>query len=301
MSAMIQVANALDGGAMDRAMPTNDPVSSPSETKMDSAVAETQSVPTILAKVRARTPARILTGRPGPAYRTNTWLELRSDHAAARDAVRTELDCRQDLGAEFVAEWAIFEVKTRARTKEEFLLRPDLGRSLSEPARAEVARRCPRGADLQIAIADGLSAAAIKAQVPRLLPLLVAEARQKGWTLGQPFMIRYGRVGTLNDIGEILDPKVVVLLIGERPGLATAESLSAYMAFRPCAGHDDAVRNLISNIHARGIPSAQAAARIVQLAARMMELQTSGVAIKEEWKPEGALARPREPGSRSIE
>ena len=91
---------------------------------------------TTLADVRARTPARILTGRAGPAYRTTTWLELRSDHAAARDAVRTELDLNGDLGAPFVAEWGLFEVATLAHTKEEFLLRPDLGRSLSDMARS---------------------------------------------------------------------------------------------------------------------------------------------------------------------
>ena len=86
----------------------------------------------------------------------------------------------------------------------------------------------------------------------------------------------------LNDIGEILDPTVAVLLIGERPGLATAESLSAYMAYRPRAGHDDARRNLISNIHIRGVPPDQAAPRIAQLAAQMIQLETSGVAVKEE-------------------
>ena len=240
------------------------------------------SLPTTLAEIRARTPARILTGRAGPAYRTTNWLELRSDHAAARDAVRAELDLNGDLGEPFVAQWGLFEVATLARTKEEFLLRPDLGRSVSDMARAELARCCSPGADLQVAIADGLSAAAVRVQVPALLPLLASEARRRGWRFGQPFFIRHGRVGTLNDIGEILDPIVAVLLIGERPGLATAESLSAYMAYRPRPGHDDACRNLISNIHARGVPPDQAAPRIAQLAARMIELQSSGIAVKEE-------------------
>jgi ethanolamine ammonia-lyase small subunit len=251
-----------------------DPVTSPSGPP---------SLPITLAEVRARTPARILTGRAGPAYRTTTWLELRSDHAAARDAVRTELDLTGDLGAPFVAQWGLFEVATLARTKEEFLLRPDLGRSLSDLARAELARRCCPGAELQVAVADGLSAAAVRAQVPALLPLLASEAHRRGWRFGQPFFIRHGRVGTLNDIGEVLDPTVAVLLIGERPGLATAESLSAYMAYRPRAGHDDSRRNLISNIHVRGAPPEQAARRIAQLAAQMIQLETSGVTVKEEW------------------
>jgi ethanolamine ammonia-lyase small subunit len=236
--------------------------------------------------LRARTPARIFVGRTGPAYRTRTWVELRSDHAAARDAVYTELDLNRDLGPLFVSKWALFEVATLAHTKHEFLLRPELGRSLSDAARAELANRCPRGADLQVVIADGLSATAVRIQVPALLPLLAAEAKSRGWRFGQPFFIRHGRVGTLNDIGEILDPTVVVLLIGERPGLATAESLSAYMAYRPRIGHDDARRNLISNIHLRGSPPDQAASRIAQLGAKMIELETSGVTVKEEWRRE---------------
>jgi ethanolamine ammonia-lyase small subunit len=239
-------------------------------------------LPTVLEQVRARTPARILAGRAGGAYRTKTWLELRRDHAAAKDAVCAELDLANDLGEAFVAEWGLFEVTTMARTKEEFLLRPDLGRSLDAAARSTIAGRCRSGVDFQVAIADGLSAAAVRAQAPALLPLLAAEANRRGWRFGQPFFIRHGRVGVLNDLGEILDPAVVVLLVGERPGLATAESLSAYMAYQPRAGQDDARRNLISNIHARGILPDQAAHRIAQLAEQMMRLATSGVAIKEQ-------------------
>jgi ethanolamine ammonia-lyase small subunit len=181
-----------------------------------------------------------------------------------------------------VAEWGLFEVATKAKTRAEFLLRPELGRSLDATARAELAAGCPAGADIQVAIADGLSAVAVRAQVPALLPSLAAEAGRRGWRFGRPFVIRHGRVGVLNDIGEILDPAVVVLLIGERPGLATAESLSAYMAYRPRAGHDDSRRNLISNIHARGVPPHEAAVRIARLAEQMIGLGVSGVAIKEE-------------------
>jgi ethanolamine ammonia-lyase small subunit len=253
--------------------------------------APTLSLPSLtLAQIRARTPARVLTGRAGGAYRTATWLELRSDHAAARDAVCDELDLLGDLSASFVAEWGLFEVSTLARSKAEFLLNPERGRALDEPSRIELTNCCPPGADFQVAIADGLSAAAIRVQVPVLLPLLAAEANRRSWRFGQPFFIRHGRVGVLNDIGDVLQPAVVVLLIGERPGLATAESLSAYIAYRPRAGHDDARRNLISNIHARGISHAQAASRIAQFAARMIEFQTSGVAIKEEWKATAPLS-----------
>jgi ethanolamine ammonia-lyase small subunit len=247
-------------------------------------------LPTLLERIRARTPARILTGRAGGAYRTKTWLELRRDHAAAKDAVSAELDLALDLGEAFIAEWGLFEVGTMARTKEEFLLKPDLGRSLDASARSTIAARCPTGVDFQVAIADGLSAAAVRTQVPALLRLLAAEANRRGWRFGQPFFIRYGRVGVLNDLGEILDPAVAVLLIGERPGLATAESLSAYMAYRPRAGHDDSRRNLISNIHARGILLDQAAHRIAQLAEQMIQHAISGVAIKEDGSAAASLA-----------
>src|SRR5262249_59756618 len=110
-------------------------------------------------------------------------------------------------------------------------------------------------------------------------PLLEEQARARGWSFGRPFVIRYCRVGVLNEIGELLDPAVVVLLIGERPGLATAESLSAYLAYRPRMGHTDAQRNLISNIHARGVAPEAAALRILALAEKMGQMQTSGVAV----------------------
>ena len=258
----------------------------------DSDLDVSPAVSTILERVRSQTPARILTGRAGSSYRTATYLELRRDHAAARDAVIAELDLQRDLGAEFVTEWGLFEVATLAKIKSEFLLRPELGRSLDPSARSELAGRCPIGVDLQVAIADGLSAVALRAQVPALLPLLAAESLRRGWRFGQPFVIRHGRVGVLNDIGEVLDPTVVVLLIGERPGLATAESLSAYMAYRPRAGHDDSRRNLISNIHARGVPPGETAVRIARLAEQMIGLATSGVAVKEQGTAEIAWTAP---------
>ena len=234
-----------------------------------------------LQAIRARTPARILTGRAGAAYRTSTQLELRSAHAAARDAVCAELDLADAFGEEFVRRWELFEAQTQAASKSEFLLRPDLGRHFSADARRKIQQCCPPRCDLQIAVGDGLSVPAVSRQVPTLFPLLCAGARDRGWTVGRPFVIRHCRVGILNEIGEILEPRVAVLLIGERPGLATAESLSAYMGYRPHAGHSDADRNLISNIHARGVSSAEAAARILQLAVQMKAAELSGVRLKE--------------------
>ncbi len=236
----------------------------------------------IMKKVRAQTPARLLAGRSGAAYRTNTQLQLREAHAAARDAVRAELDLLTNFGQDFVQKWNLFDVCTRATGKDEYLLRPDLGRHFNDASRAELSRRCTRGHDLQIVIGDGLSVTAVALQVPRLLPLLYASAKTRGWSLGEIFVIRYCRVGVLNEIGDLLGPKVVVLLIGERPGLATAESLSAYMAFQPKASDTDANRNLISNIHARGVSTEQASQRILNLAAAMMKAQMSGCQLREE-------------------
>ena len=248
-------------------------------------------LPEIVRRIRARTPARILAGRAGAAYRTETQLELREAHAAARDAVRAELELDTALGAQFAAEWKLFEVSTEARSKDEFLLEPERGRRFSEPARRIISERCSPGADLQIAIGDGLSVTAVAAQVPALLPLLATGALERGWTVCQPLVIRHCRVGVLNEIGDLLSPAVVVLLIGERPGLATAESLSAYMGFRPRARHTDANRNLVSNIHARGLAAATAAARILNLAAQMMKLETSGCAMREDAFSDGSAPR----------
>jgi ethanolamine ammonia-lyase small subunit len=239
-------------------------------------------LPEIVKKVRARTPARLLAGRSGAAYRTNTQLELREAHAAARDAVRTELSLLSDLGESFVRKWGLFEVGSRAATKDEYLLRPDLGRHLNQGSLDELGRRCSRGPDLQVVIGDGLSVTAVAAQVPRLLPLLMDGASALAWTVGQTFVIRYCRVGVFNEIGELLDPRVVVLLIGERPGLATADSLSAYMAYRPKRSDTDADRNLISNIHGRGVSPDQAARRILSLAASMIKAKVSGCQLREE-------------------
>ena len=238
-------------------------------------------VPEIVRKIRTRTPARLLMGRAGAAYRTNTQLDLREAHAAARDAVRGELDLEKIFGGDFSRQWQLFEVRTRAGGKEEYLLRPDLGRHFDDTSQEEIRKRCSQGSDLQIAIGDGLSVPAVAAQVPRLLPLLAEGAAADGWKTGRTLVIHHCRVGILNEIGELLNPRVAVLLIGERPGLATAESLSAYMAYRPRAGHSDADRNLISNIHARGLNPRDAAARVLSFAAQMMQASLSGCTLRE--------------------
>ena len=265
-------------GACDESSPASraSPLSSTSSRATLSLAA-----PSLSALAAATTPARLFVGRAGTSYPTRTQLELRHDHAFAVDAVRREFDLLADFGPEFVARWRLFEVQTRAASKDEYLRRPDLGRRLSDAACALVAQSVEPAADLQIVIGDGLSSTAVAAQVPDLLPLLIEEAGRNGWTVGRPFVVRYCRVGVLNEVGRLLDPRVVVLLVGERPGLAAADSLSAYMAFRPRPGHTDAQRNLISNIHSRGVPAADAARRIIALGREMVSQGASGVVIKE--------------------
>ncbi len=238
--------------------------------------------PELESRIRERTPARLMEGRTGASYRTATQLQLRADHAAARDAVQAELDLSANLGQEFIERWRIFEVSTRASSKPEYLLRPDLGRTFDEKACSQIREKCPHSCDMQIVIGDGLSVRAVSAQVPGLLPLLSEGARGRNWSIGRCFVIRHCRVGVMNELGELLSPAIVVLLIGERPGLATAESLSAYLAFRPRQGHTDADRNLVSNIHQNGVPIHEATARILNLVQAMVKERTSGVHLKED-------------------
>jgi ethanolamine ammonia-lyase small subunit len=237
--------------------------------------------PELLQKIRARTPARIFVDR-GASYSTQMELDLRAAHANAVDAVWEEFDLQKVFPPDFIKHWNLFQVSSQAESKSQFLLRPDQGRKLSESATSEIAQRCPKSPDIQIVIGDGLSVAGVTAQVPALFPLLHQHFRSNSWSIDQSFAIRYCRVGIMNNIGDLLTPRVLVLLIGERPGLATAESLSAYMAYRPQSGHTDADRNLISNIHSRGVLPEDAAHRITNLATRMLAERRSGTTLKEE-------------------
>jgi len=229
----------------------------------------------------AVTPARLLLGRAGTSYRTSTQLQLRADHAFARDALADRVELDRPPMDDLVARFGLFEVETRAGDLAEHLARPDLGRRLA-PGTAELLRdRCGPEPDVQIVVGDGLSAPAVLAQVPQVLGPLLDECGARGWRLGRPFFVRHCRVGVVNDIGDALGAQNVVLLIGERPGLATAESLSAYLAHRPRPGDTDADRNLISNIHRAGVGGEEAVRRIIALLETFMLLGRSGFTVKE--------------------
>ncbi len=261
--------------------------------------------PSKLASLAAAlTPARVFAPRHGASLSTADWLALRADHAGARDALFYETNPETDPAWEATfPHWEQLQgkglfplppllVTSQATTPMDYLLRPDLGRRLLPKDRDRILAECPRSPQLQILFADGLSALALQKQGLPLLTELAPLALAEGWQLGRPIFIRRARVGILNDIGALLEPLVVVLLIGERPGLTTAESLSAYLAFRPKPGDTDAQRNLVASIHDRGVTIAEAARRILNLAGSLKRSNYSGVGIREEMPKDIHLRRP---------
>lgn len=224
----------------------------------------------------ASTTARIGVGRAGPRYNTASLLLFQGDHAVTQDALYRDVDPK------LLSELGLFTVETRITGgKQEYLLRPDLGRQLSDEAKRTIRERCIKNPTLQVVVGDGLSAAAIEANLRQILPVIKQGAQAAGLSLGTPFFIKHCRVGVMNDIGELLQPEVLILLIGERPGLGRAESMSAYMAYRPKAGDTDADRDVICNIFdGGGANPLEAGAFAVQLAQKMRKHQASGVKLK---------------------
>jgi ethanolamine ammonia-lyase small subunit len=239
----------------------------------------------VLARLRrdaARaTQARVFLAGSATSYSTRDLLDLRADHASARDAVRAEIGPQHPLLAQLRREFGLVVVGTRAGSHAEYLRRPDLGRQLDDAAAETLRGEGRPGARLQVVLGDGLSAGAVAESGVPLLRGIHARAAGLGWTTGTPVFVRRARVGVLNELGAVLQPDVIVLLIGERPGLQVAASTSAYMAYRPRPGHTDAQRNLVCNIHDAGIPVGQAVDRIVRLAQRLLAAQASGVTVKE--------------------
>ena len=229
-----------------------------------------------LAALMECTSARIGAGRAGPRLRTGALQLFQSDLAVTKDALARDVDpgLLERLG--------LFSVRTRIEGgKEQYLLRPDLGRRLDEEARRTVAERCVKGPDVQICVGDGLSAQAVEVNLGKILPVLQAGCRTAGLSVGTPFFIQHCRVGVMNDIGELIQPGVLILLIGERPGLGRADSMSAYMAYRPQPGHTDAERDVICNIFdGGGANPLEAGAYALRLAQKMLRMQASGVKLK---------------------
>ncbi|WP_342042695.1 ethanolamine ammonia-lyase subunit EutC [Bacillus sp. OTU2372] len=223
--------------------------------------------------LKQHTPARIGVGRTGTRPLTKDSLSFRIDHAAAVDAVYGEVS--QDL----LDQMGLFTVETRYGSKERYLKRPDQGRLLSEEGEKLIIEKCILRPQVQIVISDGLSASAIQKNILDVYPTLLDSLSVYNLSAGTAFFLKGGRVGCMDAIGELLQPEAFVLLIGERPGLVSAESLSAYMCYRPQKGTKESDRMVISNIHQRGTPPVEAAAHIGTMIHKMLEQKTSGVGL----------------------
>jgi ethanolamine ammonia-lyase small subunit len=231
--------------------------------------------------LRRFTAARIALGRAGSSLPTREVLGFRLDHSRARDAVLLELDeaeaeeSLRALGLETV------RARSRCRDKSEYLQRPDLGRLLSDASREALRAAAPRnGCDLAIVVADGLSSVAVERQAAPLLASLLPLCA--GLRLAPACVATYARVALSDEIGSILGAQAVVILIGERPGLSSPDSLGAYLTFAPRAGTTDERRNCVSNIRPAGLPPALAAAKIDYLVREALRRRISGVGLKDE-------------------
>lgn len=224
--------------------------------------------------MKARTPARLGVWRAGPRYRTKTYLRFRADHAVAMDAVFT------DVPEDFLAANGLFQVTTRCTSKDEFLTRPDLGRLLDPDTVAALKSKCKANPQVQVYVSDGLSSTAVEANIPDLLPALLQGLKSQHIEAGTPFYVKYGRVGAMDEVAKALGSEVTIVLLGERPGLATGESLSAYMTYRGYPGMPEAGRTVVSNIYQGGTNPAEAGAHIASIAKKMLEQKASGVDLK---------------------
>jgi len=225
-------------------------------------------------EMKLSTPARIGVWRSGPRPLTDTLLRFRADHAVAQDSVLGEVP------EEFPAKYNMVSVQTLCQSKDEYLTRPDLGRKLNDENLEILTKGCPKGAMVQIIVSDGLSSKAVEANIPNLLPALIQGLEGMGVNLGTTIFVRNGRVAVMDTIGEELKPEVAVILIGERPGLGTAESMSAYMGYNPRLGMVESERTVISNIHKGGTPAAEAGAHLASLIKKILDAKASGVNLE---------------------
>ncbi|ASN04341.1 ethanolamine ammonia-lyase subunit EutC [Virgibacillus necropolis] len=226
-----------------------------------------------LKELTNKTPARIGVGRAGVRPKTNAWLKFRYDHAAAVDAVFGEVD--QSL----LEALELFTVKTKVTDKETYIRRPDFGRRLSDEAKEMLNEKCQQSPQIQIIVSDGLSSKAINANLEDVYLSLQQSLKTLGLDVGTSFFIEKGRVAVMDDIGEQLKPEVVILLVGERPGLVSAESLSAYLCYKPRLDTIESDRTVLSNIHQGGIPPVEAGAYLGSLVEKIVSYEASGVSL----------------------
>ena len=225
------------------------------------------------AKMKLKTPARLGSGKAGPRYKTLTMLRFRADHAAAQDSVFSEVD------TEFAKRHELLPTKTRCDSKDEYLTRPDLGRCFDEHNAKAIKGVIDRPPTVQIVIGDGLSSAAIEANAMDCLAALKDGLKLRGIPISQPIFVRYCRVGAGDAIGDLTGCELVCVLVGERPGLVTDKSMSAYITYKPHTGVSESSRTVVSNIHAQGTPAVEAGAHIAELIETILKRKVSGVGL----------------------
>ena len=224
-------------------------------------------------KMKMKTPARLGSGRAGPRYKTLTMLRFRADHAAAQDAVWSELE------ADFAKEHDMLPAKTKCNDKEEYLTRPDLGRCFDEHNAKAIKGVIDTPPRVQIVVGDGLSSAAIAANAMDCLAAMKDGLKARGIQTGKDIFVKYCRVGAGDAVGYITGCELVCVLVGERPGLVTDKSMSAYITYKPHTGVSESSRTVVSNIHAQGTPAVEAGAYIAELIDMILKKKVSGVGL----------------------
>ena len=225
------------------------------------------------AKLKERTPARLASGRAGARYKTVTMLRFRADHAAAQDAVFSQVP------EDFAAKHDLVDTKTKCRDKDEYLTRPDLGRRFDEENQQKIRSAIPGSPKVQLVIGDGLSSAAILANAMDCMAAIRDGLKVKGIDTGKTIFVRYCRVGAGDAIGDVTGCELVCMLVGERPGLVTDKSMSAYITYMPRIGVSESSRTVVSNIHAQGTPAYEAGAHVAELIDRILKKKVSGVGL----------------------
>lgn len=228
-----------------------------------------------LEAMKRITNARIALGRCGTRQKTDPLIRFLADHAAARDAVFL------DVSEDFLRNNNLEVITTEAATKEQFLTEPNRGTVLSVDGRRVLQNVCKKGVQVQIIVTDGLSSRAIERNIEDIMPPLLNGLQGLGVTVGTPVFVKNGRVRVMDDIGMELGCDVVVNLIGERPGLGTASSMSAYLIYKPTKDTVEADRTLISNIYKGGTPPVEAGAQLVELIKNILQYKASGVKLNE--------------------
>ena len=236
-------------------------------------------------ELRRLTPARIALGRTGTSLPTGAQLDFQYAHAQARDAVHLPFD-HAGLSSQLAERGRdSLLLHSAAVDRHSYLQRPDLGRRLSdESARTllDYASANPGGVDLAVVVADGLSALAVHRHTLPFLARMEEQTNAEGWSLSPVILVEQGRVAVADEIGQLLGAKMVVILIGERPGLSSPDSLGLYFTYQPKVGLTDAYRNCISNVRLEGLSYGMAAHRLLYLMREACRRQLSGVNLKDE-------------------